>query len=410
MYSHLKELKIVEGASFVAGPACGMYLAQLGAEVIRFDQIGGGPDFNRWPKAPNGASLYWEGLNKGKKSIAIDLRTPEGRDLAVRLATAPGEGNGLFLTNFPIDGFLSHEKLAARRQDQITVRIMGWADGTSAVDYTINCAVGLPEMTGAIDASGPVNHVLPAWDLLSGALAALSLLAAERRRRETQKGEEIRVPLSDVAISTLANLGQLGEVIIGAADRPRVGNDLFGAFGRDFVTANGKRVMVTAITKGQWKSLVAALDIEPEITQIERHINRSFAEDEGLRFEHRATLNPIVENAIGARQYNDVVASFDETGVCWGPYRSLRNALMDDPRLVQANPIFAEIEQPSGYAYPAPGFPAHLLGEARSAPHRAPFLGEHTEEILTCVLGCSETEIARLFDSGVVETATSNVT
>jgi len=73
MYGLLKGLTVVEGAAFIAGPSCGLYLAQMGAEVIRFDQIGGGPDSKRWPLGPNGQSLYWEGLNKGKKSLAINL-------------------------------------------------------------------------------------------------------------------------------------------------------------------------------------------------------------------------------------------------------------------------------------------------------------------------------------------------
>src|SRR3982751_3686534 len=124
MYDLLKGLRVVEGAAFVAGPTCALYLAQMGAEVIRFDAIGGGPDFRRWPRAPSGASLYWEGLNKGKKSLALDLPRPEGRELAVRLATAPGENAGIFLTNYPADGFLSHARLAARRPDIITVRVM----------------------------------------------------------------------------------------------------------------------------------------------------------------------------------------------------------------------------------------------------------------------------------------------
>src|SRR5271154_5405896 len=130
-YQILKTLRIVEGSSFVASPSAGLYLAQMGAEVIRFDQIGGGPDFNRWPRANGGASLYWEGLNKGKKSIAIDLSRPEGRELAQRLVTAPGEQGGIFLTNYPVNSFLSHQRLQALRVDLVTVRIMGHADGGS---------------------------------------------------------------------------------------------------------------------------------------------------------------------------------------------------------------------------------------------------------------------------------------
>src|SRR5688572_30980015 len=130
MYDLLKGMRVVEGAAFIAGPSCGLHLLQMGAEVIRFDQIGGGPDFRRWPVSPDsGASFYWEGLNKGKKSVALDLSRPEGRELAQRLAAAPGPGTGMFVTNYPAEGFLSYERLSAIRPDLICVRVMGWADG-----------------------------------------------------------------------------------------------------------------------------------------------------------------------------------------------------------------------------------------------------------------------------------------
>src|SRR5215469_4810688 len=151
MYDLLKGLTVVEAAAFIAGPTSGLYLAQMGAEVIRFDQIGGGPDFRRWPLAGDGASLYWEGLNKGKKSIALDLSRPRGREIAMALATAAGDNAGLFVTNFPEKGFLSYERLSERRADLICLRVMGWADGTPGVDYTINNAVGIPMMTGHPD-------------------------------------------------------------------------------------------------------------------------------------------------------------------------------------------------------------------------------------------------------------------
>ena len=129
MHDVLAGLRVVEAASFIAGPSCGLHLAQLGAEVIRIDPVGGGPDYHRWPLTPEGASLYWEGLNKGKKSIAIDLARPEGRELAQRLAAAPGPEAGLFVTNFPSDGFLSHAKLAALRP--ISSRCASWAGATA---------------------------------------------------------------------------------------------------------------------------------------------------------------------------------------------------------------------------------------------------------------------------------------
>ncbi len=162
MYHLLPGLSIIEASSFVASPTAGLYLAQMGAEVIRVDQIGGGPDFNRWPKADNGRSLYWENLNRAKKSVALDLGKPDGRELLAELVRRTGQ----FITNFPVNGFLAHDRLAAGRADLITVRIMGLADGGPALDYTVNSSVGYPDLTGS--GPEPVNHVLPAWDLLTG--------------------------------------------------------------------------------------------------------------------------------------------------------------------------------------------------------------------------------------------------
>ena len=107
----LSGLRVIEGSAFVAAPLGGLTLAQLGADVIRFDAIGGGLDYRRWPVTDTGVSLYWAGLNKGKRSIAIDLGRPEGHELATALITAPGPDAGIFLSNFPAVGWLSDEQL-----------------------------------------------------------------------------------------------------------------------------------------------------------------------------------------------------------------------------------------------------------------------------------------------------------
>ena len=406
MYELLKGMRVIEGASFIAGPSCGLHLAQMGAEVIRFDDVRGGPDSRRWPLSPEGASFYWEGLNKGKKSIAIDLSRPEGRELAIRLATAPGANSGFFLTNYPAAGFLSHERLSALRQDLITLRVMGWADERPAVDYTVNSAIGIPFMTGPPGETRPVNHVLPAWDLITGAYAAFALLAADRERTKTGKGCEIRVPLGDLAIATLGHLGQIAEVTAAGVDRPRMGNELFGAFGRDFVTADGNRIMLVAITKRQWTGLIAALGLENEIAALEKEAGVSFLDDEGARFRHKDRLMPIVEKALGALPRTEIAARFDEHGVCWDDYRTLKQALAEDPRLSAQNPILQPVLHPSGHEYLTPGAAASILSDERLPPLRAPRLGEHTDQILTEVLHLNEREIGELHDRGLVAAAT----
>ena len=401
MYDLLKGLRVVEGAAFIAGPSCGLHFAQMGAEVIRFDAIGGGPDYRRWPVAPDGSSLYWEGLNKGKKSIAIDLGCPEGRELAIALATAPGENAGLFLTNYPVNGFLSHDALAAKRADIITIRVMGWADGSPAVDYTVNAAVGVPDMTGPADDPRPVNHVLPAWDLLGGAYAAFAMVSALLRRRTTGEGAEIRVPLSDLAASSLSHLGAVAEVLAGG-DRPRMGNDLYGAFGRDFVTADGKRLIVVAITPRQWTGLLATLDLATPVAAIEAELGVSFARDEGARFIHRSRLFPLFEAAFAARDSATLKPAFDKGGVTWGEYQTLHQAVTGDARLFTANPLFQTIRHPSGLRYPASGPAATLTKEARGPLAPAPRLGEHSDQILSEVLGLDSGAIGRLHDRGVI--------
>ena len=401
MYDLLKGLRVVEGAAFVAAPTCGLYLAQMGAEVIRFDNVGGGPDFRRWPLAENGSSLYWEGLNKGKKSVALDLTRPAGREIAQRLACGPGEDAGLFVTNFPVEGFLSYEMLKALREDLVCVRVMGWADGSQGMDYTINSALGLPLMTGPADDPRPVNHVLAAWDLLTGAYCAFGLVSALLARMRTGQGREIRCPLSDIGAATVANLGFTAETLLSGRQRPRMGNDVFGAFGRDFTTRDGQTLMLLAITPKQWSKALEVLGLAAEVAALEAELGVSFAADEGLRFTHRARLYPLFEQAFARRTAAELAAAFDAGGVTWGAYQPLEAAL-EDPRLFKGNPLFQEIRHPSGLSYPAPGAMATIPQDVRADVRPAPRLGQHTDEILAEVLGMSSGEIGDLHDKGVI--------
>ncbi|HEV2569354.1 CoA transferase [Sphingomonas sp.] len=390
----LSGLAVVEASSFVASPTAGLYLAQLGAEVIRIDQIGGGPDFRRWPQAPNGASLYWENLNRGKKSVALDLARPEGRELMQALAASTGQ----FLTNYPVDGFLAHAALAKRRSELITVRVMGTAQGGPALDYTVNAAVGIPQITGPAELGDtPVNHVLPAWDLLTGAYAAFTMLAAVQHRAASGSGGEYRIPLQDVATGSIANLGMIAEALV-TAPRPRLGNDVFGAFGRDFVTADGKRLMLMAITPKQWSGLVAVLGLGEAVARVEAERRVSFAVDEGLRFAHRDALFPLIEASLARRTSGELIPALESHGCCFGGYQSVAEAA-HDPALVTANPLFGSAANPSGECYPAA---SAFLSEPRAPPRSAPQLGAHTEEVLAERLGLSAAEIGRLHDDGLI--------
>jgi 2-methylfumaryl-CoA isomerase len=182
MSSSFVDLRVVESSAFIAAPLAGLTLAQFGADVIRVDMIGGGIDYGRLPLMPSGRSLYWTGLNKASDRSRLTCESPKGASSCRSSVTAPGENAGVLLTNIGTP-WLAHESLAAKRADVISCTIQGNADGTTAVDYTVNCATGYPLTTGGGSMEHPVNHVLPAWDIACAYQAALALMAAVDRRR-----------------------------------------------------------------------------------------------------------------------------------------------------------------------------------------------------------------------------------
>lgn len=400
----LSGLRVIEGSAFVAAPLAGMTLAQMGADVIRFDQIGGGLDYQRWPLAAKGQSLFWAGLNKGKRSIALDLGSSAGRELATALITAAGEQGGLFLTNFPARGWLAYETLAKRRADLIMVALTGNPDGTSEVDYTVNPATGFPWATGPRNLAEPLNSILPAWDIALGTLATVGMLAAERYRRFNGKGQLVNLSLSDVAFAMVGNLGRIAEAQLGGRDQPKDGNYLYGAFGHDFETRDGRRVMVVALTPRQWTALVEVTGIEHACRDIEHATGQDLNTESG-RFQARDLIAALLRPWFASRDLAEIRSTFAGTNVSWGPYQTFRQLVQEDPRCSTNNPMFADVAQPGIGTYLMPGSPLDFSALSRVPPQRAPLLGEHTETVLTDVLGLSLREVGRLREQGIVADA-----
>ncbi|MBP2232893.1 2-methylfumaryl-CoA isomerase [Azospirillum agricola] len=396
----LSDLRVVEISAFVAAPLGGMTLAQLGADVIRIDPIGGNIDYRRWPVSPAGTSLYWTALNKAKRSVTLALDKPEGREIAQAIITAPGEDAGILLTNLPASGWMSHAALSTAREDLIMLRLTGNPDGSAAIDYTINCAGGFPMATGR--GGEPVNHVLPAWDVAAGLYLTTGLLAAERHRRRTGQGQEVTVALADVMLATIGNLGYLADVRVNSAVRPPIGNDLYGAFGRDFPTSDGRRAMIVAISNRQWRAIGKATGLADRLAMIGPLMGVDM-EDEGGRFLARDAISAVLAPWFAARTLAEVEAAFAGSGVLWGPYRDFGQLVAEDPRCSTANPLFREIEQPEVGRLMVPGSPLSFPALGERTDHRpAPRLGQDTDAVLGDLLGLSAAEIGRLHDSGVV--------
>jgi 2-methylfumaryl-CoA isomerase len=381
-----------------------MTLAQLGADVIRFDQIGGGLDYGRWPLADNGDSLFWAGLNKGKRSLEVDLHSGRGRELVEACIAAAGA----FLTNFPARGWLSHESLSSGRSDLIMVLLTGNRDGSSEVDYTVNPATGFPWATGPRNYAEPLNSVLPAWDAIMGGLAATGLLAAERHRARTGEGQLVRVALSDVAFAMVGHLGRVAEAELGSRDTPKDGNYLYGAFGHDFATSDGRRVMVVALTTRQWNSLLEVTGLTDTVRAIE-HAMGIELHSVSHRFQARDLLAAVMQPWFEARTLTEIRAAFAGTGVSWGAYQTFSQLVREDPRCSIDNEMWEIVEHPGVGEYLMPGTPLDFSAVPRVPVRRAPQLGEHTEAVLSDLLGMTTAEIGRLERDGVVRCAHERV-
>jgi 2-methylfumaryl-CoA isomerase len=390
----LTGVRIVEISSFVAVPLAGMTLAQLGAEVIRVDPIGGAADYHRWPLTDSGESIYWAGLNKGKRSVAADMRSPDGQDLVQRLIA----DSGVLITNVAGRQWHSYEALTGLRPDLIHVEISGRADGGTGVDYTVNAGIGFPMVTGPAELAAPVNHVLPAWDVACGVYAALAVVTALRHRDATGHGQQIGIPLENVALATAGNLSFLTEAMINGNARERIGNSVYGQYGKDFTSSDGASFMVVALTGRHFRDLTELTGTTKAVAALADTLDADFT-DEGDRYLHRDALTGVFAEWFSAHTGEEITAALSATSVLWDHYRSFAEVVTEDR--VTTNPMFTALSQPRIGEYLAPGLPMSIDGSYPPAAP-APALGDDTAAVLGDWLGLSQEEIGALTESGTV--------
>lgn len=383
-------------ASFVAVPLAGMTLAQLGCDVLRVDPVGGAADYRRWPVTSGGASIYWTGLNKGKQSLVADLRSAEGQRLVADLIA----DSGVLLTNMTGRQWHSYDTLVQRRPDLIHLEVLGRADGSTAVDYTVNAATGFPLITGPTGHGAPINQVLPAWDVACGLHAALAVTAALYRRQRTGVGCRISLALDDVALSTASALGFLTEAMVNGTERERIGNSVYGQYGQNFTSSDGVSFMVVTLTGRHFRDLTEVTGTRKAVAALADALDVDFT-DEGQRYRHREVLTGLFTRWFADHTAAAIEASLAGTALLWDRYRSF--AEVADSQRVRGNPLFTALHQPEVGDYLAAGLPAALDGtHPRAAAAPAP--GAHTAAILADRLGMTAAAIERLVESGIVVT------
>ena len=207
--------------------------------------------------------------------------------------------------------------------------------------------------------------------------------------------------LTDVALAAVGMLGGIAEAQITKTERPSIGNDLYGAYGTDFLTKDGRRVMVVEISQKQWKGLQEATKATAQVEELASSLGVDFS-DEGERYLARGRLTELFTPWFTERTFKEVSDTLDMHGVCWGPYQSFVELVEDDERCSTQNPLFSNLEQPGVGTHLVPGSPLAFSEVGDRGAMTAPRLGEHTEQILSEDLGLTQSVIGSLIDRGVV--------
>lgn len=394
----LAGVRVIELTSYIAAPSAGLALAQLGADVIRIEPMGGGADRSRWPLAPGGTSLYWTGLNRGKRAVALDLSASEAGQIVRDLVVSGGSEGGIVITNVRPGLGYGYDDLVASREDLIHVQLSGRAGGGTAVDYTVNASSGFGLITGPTAVSEPVNPVVPAWDLLAGMYIATGVLAAMHGRSANGRGARLELALEDVPLAIAGNLGLLAEAELAPQPRGRIGNDVYGDFGREFRTQDGHYVMLVVLTERHWEDLVALLELGAEIDALERRLDVDFRVSVE-RYRHRSLLADLVRRWFATQSLAEVETVLSGSTLLWEPYISFQDVVTSG-RFAH-HPMIHRVDHPGSPPVIASATPLTIDG-ARHPVEAAPRVGEHNEEILKGILGYDDAQVERLTAHGVV--------
>ena len=374
----------------LAGPYCSMVLADLGADVIKVERPEGGDETRSWgPPFAAGEAAYFLAVNRGKRSVAIDLADPQGRDLALELCA----GAQVVIENFRAGGAerlgVDYASVRERNPRVVYCSVTGFGSrrepaGRPGYDFVAQAESGLMSVTGPEDGS-PYKVGVALVDVLAGLHAAAGILAT----LNGGEGGRIEVPLLDSGLAGLVNVAQ--NALITGLDPERHGNAHPNIVPyQDFETASG-RLAVAAANDGLFRALCRAIELD-ELAADER-----FATNAG-RVEHRTELVAQLARRFHERSSAEWVAVLDAAGVPVGQVRSVPDALA--AAAAAGRPATVRVQHPAAGEIELVASPIWTDG-AVDAPSAPPLLGQHTAEVLRD-LGRSDGEIAALAERGTV--------
>jgi crotonobetainyl-CoA:carnitine CoA-transferase CaiB-like acyl-CoA transferase len=371
-----------------------MVLADLGADVVKVERPGQGDETRSWgpPYASEDVAAYFLAVNRSKRSVALDLKQPEGRALALDLCARADVVIENFRPGTAARLGLDAAAVHARDPRVVYCSITGFGEreplDRPGYDFVVQGESGLMAITGEPD--GPPTKVGVALiDVVTGLNAVVAILAALRRRELGGSGERVSISLLDSALAALVNVAQ--NALVGGEEPPRYGNAHPSIVPYEvFATADGW-ITVAAANDGLYRRLCEALD-RTELAADERFATNA------ARVRNREELLPVLRKIFLTRPSDDWVVALEAAGVPVGKIRGVLEALR------AAAPATVQVTHPSAgeLELVAPPFAFEFAGLRRAGP--PPLLGQHTREVLT-EIGIDEQRLAGLVERGVVATA-----
>ena len=374
----LAGVRVLDFSRVLAGPYCTMVLADLGAEVIKIERPGSGDETRSWgPPFAGGEATYYLSVNRGKRSLAIDMADPRSRPVIEALAA----GADVAIENFRVGVAdrlgIGYQALRALKSDIVYCSITGFGSGREPVgragyDFVVQAESGLMSITGEPEGA-PMKVGVALLDVLCGIHAATGICAALRAREATGEGRRIEVSLLDSALAGLVNVAQAA--LATGAEARRYGNGHPSIVPYEpFQTADGW-IAVAAANDALWRALCAAME-RPDLAADER-----FAGNPG-RVAHRDELTRELARSFAGRGAEEWLARLEAHGVPSGKIRGVGEAFA--AAASAGRPATVTVRHPTAGELELPAGPIQLSEPSGAgAPLPPPLLGEHTREVLT---------------------------
>jgi crotonobetainyl-CoA:carnitine CoA-transferase CaiB-like acyl-CoA transferase len=393
----LRGIRVLDLTRVLAGPLCTMILADLGADVIKVEAPGSGDEVRLVPPIRNGVSHYFYAVNRNKRSIVVDLKTAEGRELALDLVAKCDVVVENFRPGVLADLGLAYEELAKRRPDVILCSISGFGSTgplreRPSFDLVTQALTGVMSINGDEDGD-PTKLGLPLGDQSGGLMGAIGVLAAIHRRDTTGVGAHIDLSISDSLLSLLGYLAQMYFFTGESPKRVGSGHHNIAPYG-SFRCSDGRHLVV-ALHSGSFFRKFCDLIGRPDLHADERF--RTVLS----RQQNRRELTRIVSEIIAARSLDDWMERLDGADIPFAPLRTVGEALEDASRADRG--LIGTIDDPDLGPMRVVGSPLRSLSGVKV--RRAPSLGEHTDEILRDVLGYEPARVEALATKNVIQLA-----